>query len=537
MATYGSADVQKFLYNNFGAFNAGTGLKSDDDEVRLLNGLLALGWPPDKVAALSDRDPNRRFLGDAVTRALRSGIPEADIRRAINFDEVARTEQDPVRRAQRMAEALGVDMGKVTAIANRNGGTPDAWINAVGEVSRAGRVPDTQTLMGSDTALQTFNQYARFQPATYTGKAAPAAPAAPGAPGAPAAGSFIPNTPGVSPYIYRGEIKLPPGPPSLGGQVPGAGGPGGAGGGPGAGGTPPPAKLTPEQIRADIESRYGWGAAFMDIPEVAKILNDAANGTISAEEANRRWLGSNYYKETLATARQWHVLEKSSPAEAAQQLEGQVTAITTRASGLGVQIDPGRARQIATMSKQFGWSDQQVAAAIASEAKYDPTGAKTGVMAQIKGIQQNMLVPMGDQAMTQWAQAIIGGSQTTADFEAYMKDQAKSLFPSLATYLDSTPGGTVKNYLSPYSETISKTLGMPAGDIDWMDPKWFRFVNSQDKAGQRAVVPIADVQRTIISDPQYQYDSTTNGKQQKAGLARTILSDWGFLAGNQGGFQ
>jgi hypothetical protein len=531
--SFGSDAAQKIISGISGVLTA-------DDEVRLLNGLLALGYDPARIAKYSDRDPSRRWLGDAVTRALNDGIQPDQIKKAIAFDQVARDEHDPVRRVQRLAEVLGVDMGRVGQIANARGGTPDAWIAAVEEVGRAGRVSGTQTLLGSDAALQTFGQYARSQQGTYIGKGEQRVGAAPTIPGAvqPPVWSDV-GRPIEQQRSGTGGPPRPPAPagPTISGQVPGAGAPAPGAGGPGAGGTPPPVKLTPEQIRADIESRYGWGAAFMDIPEIAKILSDAGNGLISAEEANRLWLGSNYYKETLATARQWHVLEKSSPAEAAQQLQGQVDSIITRANALGIDLDPARARQIAETSKRFGWSDQQIAASIASEAKYDPTGAKTGVMAQIKGVQQSMLVPLSDQAMTQWAQAIIGGTQTLDDFTAYMKDQAKSLFPSLATYLDQTPGGNVRTYLDPYAQTISETLGMPAGDIDWMDPKWFRFVNSQDKTGQRKTVDIADVQRTLIADPQYGFDQTTKGKQQKAGFARTILQDWGFLAGTEGGLR
>src|SRR2546430_15001266 len=98
-----------------------SGVLTSADEVQLLTGLLALGYDPAQVQGLSDRDPSRRFLGDAVTRALDNGVSEADIRRAISFDQVARTEHDPVRRVQGLAQALGVDMGKVSAIANRNG--------------------------------------------------------------------------------------------------------------------------------------------------------------------------------------------------------------------------------------------------------------------------------------------------------------------------------------------------------------------------------------------------------------------------------
>lgn len=332
----------------------------------------------------------------------------------------------------------------------------------------------------------------------------------------------------------------PPGAPTITGRTSGAPGAPGAGRpGPGAPGTPPPVKLTPEQIRADIETRYGWAAAFMDIPEVANILNLAANGTINAEEANRRWLSTDYYRSTSVNQRNWRILEKTGPGEAAAQLEDQVTSIKSKAQTLGVTIDEGRIRQIAKMSKEFGWSDQMINASLASEVKWDPSGAKTGVMAQIKASQQSQLVPLSDQSMTQWAQAIVSGAKTQSDFDAYLKDQAKSLFPTMANYLDTTPGGTVKQYLDPYAQTISQTLGMPAGDINWMDPKWFRFVNASDpKTGQRGMVDIADVQRTIISDGQYGYDQTNNGKQAKAGLAKTILQDWGFIAPgtNSGGF-
>lgn len=460
----------------------------EGQEGALLNGLLAMGYDPAVVRSFADADVNRRFLADAVTRALRAGVSEADIQKALRVTRLAAT------------------------------GDPDAAIRELGV--------DPNNLPPESRAA--FDAIATRQPLPFLDR-----------------GDIGWRDMGRPVEQQRSGTGGPPsqpasaGAPTLSGQVPGAGaGAPGAGAGPGAGATPPPRKLTPAEIRADIEARYGWAAAFMDIPEIAQIMNDAANGTISAEEANRRWLGSNYYKSTSVNERNWRMLEKSSPGEAAQQMEGQVTTISQRANGLGIDLDPARVKQIAELSKRFGWSDQQIAAAIASEAKYDPTGAKTGVMAQIKEAQQNMLVPLSDQSMTQWAQAIIKGDQTIEDFNAYLKDQAKSLFPTLATYLDQTPGGNVKTYLDPYAQTISKTLGMPAGDIDWMDPKWFRFVNASDpKTGERRTVDIADVQRTLIADPQYGFDQTANGKQQKASFARTVLQDWGYLAGNEGGLR
>lgn len=496
--------VQRILDKDPGGGQAG-------HEAALLNGLLAMGYDPALLRTLADADPNRRWLDDAVTRALRAGISEDDINAALTATYRA---------------ATGDPQGALKAI-NRD---------------RASLPPE---------AVAAYDAFANRQPLPFLeqGQTTPTpvapAPGAPVSPGAPP--PEVTGPPASTHYLQQrggAEAAPAPGTPTISGQTPGAGaGATTPGAGTGAGTTPAATPLTPAQIKADIQSRYGWGAALMDIPEIAAILNRVGTGPgqINADEANRLWLASDYYRSTSTAQREWHTLLGTNPGDAAQQLEGQFTSLRTKAQAQGIDIPEDRLRQIATVSKQNGWSDQQINAALASEIHYDPNGAKTGTLAALKASQQNQLVPLSDMAMTQWAQAIVSGSKTQADFDAYLKDQAKSLFPSLANYLDTTPGGNVRHYLDPYAQTIGKTLGMNPADIDWMDPKYFRFVNNADpKTGERGVMNIADVQRTIIADPTYNYDQTANGKQQKADLGRTILSQWGFItpqsSNSAGGF-
>lgn len=326
------------------------------------------------------------------------------------------------------------------------------------------------------------------------------------------------------------------GAPTVSGQTPGAGGPGGGGPasnvpGLGAGFKP----LTPAELRAQIEARYGWAAAFEDNPEVKKILDDYANGLISEDELVRRYRNTDFYKSSSEEERNWKIKLKTDPGDAALQLEDNVTRITNLARATGAEIDPDRVRQIAEMDLRFNWSDQMVNAAIASELRYDPSGAKTGVLAQLKQAQRDSFVPLSDQAMTAWAQSIVGGTKTQEQFTAYLRDQAKSLFPALSGALDNDPTLTVRHYLDPYGQTAAKTLGINADDIDWTDAKWNRFINQVDpKTGQRTVMNLADTQRTLMADDQYGFDQTTNGKAQKSGLARTILQQWGFMAAPSG---
>lgn len=322
--------------------------------------------------------------------------------------------------------------------------------------------------------------------------------------------------------------------------APGAGSSPGAGGGGYAGGTatqqatPPPPKATPQQIRAMVQSRYGWAAALADVPEVAKILDDAAQDRISVDEVENRFRATNYYKQTTQAQREWTVFERTSPADAQARRQAQQRRIVAAAGKAGLtNADPGRLSQIANLSIEYGWDDDQINQALASEVHYDPQGAKSGVFAAIDAQVRDWLVPISDRAKEAWASSIVAGTKTPEDFQAYLRDQAKSLFPALGASLDD-PNLTTRKYLDPYGQIASKVLGINDTDIDWLDPKWSRFINQVDDKGNRTVMGLADVQRTLMADSQYGYDNTVNGKTEKAGLARGILEQFGFAASGKG---
>ncbi len=353
----------------------------------------------------------------------------------------------------------------------------------------------------------------------------------------PAVGPAVQNTAtsGVPtpPASIKATPPKTPGAPTISGQTPGAPGAPGAGGpGGGPAGIPQPVKLTPQQLRDQASARYGWAAAFVDIPEVANLINQYANGDISLDELDRRYRGTDFYKTTSSAERNWLEMEKTEPEDAKENLRLNVEKVTNLARATGAVLDPARIQEIALNDLKYNWTDQMVNQAIASEVHYDPTGAKTGMLAKIKGMQRDSLVPISDQTMTAWAQSIIGGTKTEEDFSAYLRDQAKSMFPALAGALDSDPNMTVRHYLDPYGQQAGKILGLNPDDIDWTDQKWSRFVNQVDpKTGQRTVMNLADMGRTLMADDQYGFDQTVNGKQTKNNLTRSLLQQMGFMAG------
>lgn len=300
----------------------------------------------------------------------------------------------------------------------------------------------------------------------------------------------------------------------------------------GGGQTPaaiPAAKpATPDEIRAQVQSQYGWAAALQDIPEVQAILNRAAAGQISVTEVGNLFRGTNYYRTTTEAERNWTVLEKSSPADAEARRDQQCLAVQAQAAKLGLDPNNPRLNQIADMTLRYGWNDQQVAQALASEVRFDPTGQQRGVLAQLQQAAREYVLPLSPDAMTAWASGIVAGTRTADDFVNYARDQAKSLFPGMAGALDD-PNMTVRKYLDPYAQDTAKLLGMNPDDIDWNDTKWQRAVNQIDpKTGARTVMSREAWQRTLMADPTYGFDSTANGKAQQAGLARNLLQRFGL---------
>jgi hypothetical protein len=301
-------------------------------------------------------------------------------------------------------------------------------------------------------------------------------------------------------------------------------------------GLPAPKPKTPAEIKAEIEASYGWAAGLADIPEIAKILNDVYNGRISIGEADNLFKGSQYYKTTTAAERTWKSFQKTDPAEAKVQWQQQYNNLGVKLRGLGIPEGTVRLDTLTDLSLRFGWSEQQVNSFIASEMKYDPDGMKKGVFKQVDDLQRDYLVPLSENAKTAWGQALVSGNKTIEDYEAYLRTNAISMFPALANALED-PEMTVRQYLDPYNQVISKTLGVNEADIDWEDAKFSRFINTIDpKTNARTIMSIADVQRVLRTDKQYGWADTAAGKSEKAGLARTILEDFGLRPESRSSF-
>jgi hypothetical protein len=276
-------------------------------------------------------------------------------------------------------------------------------------------------------------------------------------------------------YAVRHGTFVPPAkPPAAPAPTPArqAGGGGGAPASGGASSAPPP-PLNAAQFKAQITASYPALAGLLDIPDIAAEIDKAIAAKSTPAELAANIMATDWWRSTPASTRQWISLQVTDPATAARQVEDN--------------------------------------------------------KAKLKSMADAYLVPVSDGALSEWSRKELSGEVPQDGFLSYVKEQAKSLFPTLSAAIDR--GVTVAQYSDPYKQLAAQVLEVSPESISLADPKWSRALTNVDpKTGDRAAMSLYDWQALLKTDPQYGYDRTQQGRQEGAQLADKILQTFGRTA-------
>jgi len=290
-------------------------------------------------------------------------------------------------------------------------------------------------------------------------------------------------------------------------------------------------QVSTELSQKQLREQWGHVASlYEDIPEIQKLVKLGTKEQWTETMFESRVRASKWFRNHTESEREWVKTENTEPAVAKQRLLQAKLDIQNQYRRMGVPIDATRLDRMSRASVVQGWTEQQVTNAIAAEFDYKPANAYGGVAGQTVDSFRQMaaayLVPLSNQSLDKWTQNVLRGEATPEDFEAYAKSQAKSLFPELSDSIDR--GVTVDDYLSPYREMAARTLEVSPEDVDWQSPKWSKAIFQTDEKGGRKVMGLADWQKTLRTDPKYQYDKTGEARDQASTLASNLLKTFGM---------
>lgn len=281
-----------------------------------------------------------------------------------------------------------------------------------------------------------------------------------------------------------------------------------------------------------IAEHYGFMAGFLQIPEIKRVLLAASNPEKpwSAAKLQGAIYKTGWWKKTAEVTRQWIALQSTDPATAKRTLDSTKSQIRKMASQQGVPVADAQLTAWATNVHKFGWTPDQVQAAVGHQFKYNPQKALSGQSAltvdALKAKAGEYLIPISDATINKWGQQVLAGEVDLAAFESYAKGQAKSRWPGLAEAIDR--GVTVEQYTDTYRQTIAQELEIDPDTVNLMDAKWSKVIDSVDpKTGGHVAMSLADTQAYVRKQPEWW--RTKGAKEQEAGVASYLAKTFGVL--------
>ena len=286
-------------------------------------------------------------------------------------------------------------------------------------------------------------------------------------------------------------------------------------------------KLTPEELAAS----YGWAHGFLTSnPELKKLFSKAVDETWTQDKFQAELRDTKWWKETSDTRRQAQVTQKTDPATWNAQLSAAVIQVRQLAAEIGAAVPESKINGIAKNMLETGMQEDQLRYALGGYVTFTKDGTLRGEAAMheytIKEYAYNMGIKLTDQAVKNQAQQVVRKVATTQDFEAQVRENAKSMFPSYADAIDA--GVTVKDIASPYIQMMADELEISDHSIDVTTPIIKNALNRLDAKGKPAGVNLYDFQQELRSDPRWA--QTDKAKDSVMSVGVQVLRDMGLAS-------
>lgn len=274
-----------------------------------------------------------------------------------------------------------------------------------------------------------------------------------------------------------------------------------------------------------IEKMYPALAAYMkQYPELQKIFRDAVTSSVPISEGvlDARMRGTSFWQTLTDSRVAWDTATDASREQMTQETAVFIRGIAQK-SGVSWQDTDPKVRDLAVQAKREGWSDQMIADAVGGMIVGDDEDVvqlRSGYL----GTQVNdLLSNYGYQGrgatrqsyVNEWVNKIASGSESTETMQSFLKEQAKTWFPSFAKQFEE--GRTFKQVVAPYEQIASNTLEKDPSSIDWSDPLYSVALN-QGAEKQNAPMSFADWSKKLRTDSAYGWNTT----QQANDLARQV---------------
>lgn len=203
----------------------------------------------------------------------------------------------------------------------------------------------------------------------------------------------------------------------------------------------------------------------------------------------------------------------------AQSIAAAMAAIKNQAAELGLPIDDGTLRSLATTVVNENWSaDMLTDHLLKDPSKITLPGNYAATADQLKGIANRQLVTIADGTAKEWAQRILSGEMSIDTVNNILQQQAASEFGWAADLLAS--GATMSDILSPARDLLARELELNPNDVNLMDTRWRNMVQVTNTDNSKRAATLTEVVQAARKDTGWA--KTANSARMAASVATML---------------
>jgi hypothetical protein len=246
-----------------------------------------------------------------------------------------------------------------------------------------------------------------------------------------------------------------------------------------------------------------------------------------AKESNPTTFAADLKKNAEAIVTAYVTAGVKITAQEAIDLAQQVMMKSTMVNGKVVTFDTNYLKKVIAGSIDFSKTKN-----INGITIFDVAGQAETITQQLyqKALDFGYTTSVSKEGFSKWMEnsvrGIMGGTMNITDVDNEMQKQAQSMFPGLATQIQS--GKTLREAADPWLTAIANTWELNPKDIDLNDPTVQSVLNFQDEKGN--VIPMNLMQaKTAARRNKEKWQYTGQAKEEYTNIGQKILQDFGFL--------
>jgi hypothetical protein len=280
-----------------------------------------------------------------------------------------------------------------------------------------------------------------------------------------------------------------------------------------------------------LATEYGFAEGFFrGDNELWKLFQAATKGQWSATKFQGEFMKTAWFRARQASIRQWADLTIRDPAEAEAKIVERIADMSDQFTQLGVNLDAGTIRSLATQSLQYQWSQNQVSNVLANYVQYVPGQTGGGIAAletRIKGLAYDYGVTVTNEQMQQWIQGMIAQTYTEDNVKDFVTDAARAKYTGYTKQLDA--GRTMRDIAGQHIAKFSELLEVDPEQVSLDDPVLAKALQGQvdPKTGLPVTQSVFQLSQQVKQDKRWL--GTKNARDEMTTATLGVLKDMGLV--------